>query len=89
MNLSPRLVKPPLCRHHDRGHFKTSYMTKLGSPIILFDIFDKHNCRCFSRYSLLAAGFFSQGHQDERLVIENSKGRYGVGRVEKKARQGY
>ena len=40
--------------------------------------------------SLLAAGFFSKGHYDERLVIANAKGRYGVGLVEKKkARQGW
>ena len=30
--------------------------------------------------SLLAAGFFSKGHKDERLVIANAN---GVGRVEK------
>ena len=36
--------------------------------------------------SLLTAGFFSK---DERLVIANAKGRYGVGRVEKKVRQGW
>jgi len=35
--------------------------------------------------SLLAAGSFSEGHSDERLVIANAN---GVGRVEKKARQG-
>ena len=35
--------------------------------------------------SLLAAGFFFKGHQDECLVIANAN---GVGYVEKKARQG-
>ena len=34
---------------------------------------------------LLAAGFFSKGHKDERLVIANAN---GVGRVERKAGQG-
>ena len=38
---------------------------------------------------LLAAGFFSsKGHWDEHLVIANANWRYGVGCVEKKARQG-
>ena len=34
--------------------------------------------------SLLAAGFFSKGHYDQRLVIANAN---GVGREEKKAKQ--
>ena len=37
--------------------------------------------------SLLAAGFFSKGLLDERLVIANANS--GVGRVKKKARQSF
>ena len=37
-------------------------------------------------FSLLAAGFFSKGHWHKCLVIANANS--GIGRVEKKARQG-
>ena len=52
-----------------------------GTPSLLKLLFLARFAR-----SLLAAGFFSKGH---RLVIANAKVRYGGGRVEKKARQGW
>ena len=53
-----------------RSHFAAVSLTPLPATIV--------------RASLLAAGFFSKGLYDERLVIANAN---GVGRVEKKARQ--